>query len=111
MAAETTTATLEHDAAAPAAGKARARFFHGAPGLEVVDAAFTDGPSLAERIAYGSNSAYADLDPGKWALALKQAGYDKVLETFPALALAKGKIYTVVVAGPEGKREAFLVTE
>jgi len=109
--AEPSSATLEHDTTAPAAGKARVRFFHGAPGLEVVDAAFTDGPTIGERISYASNSGYVDADPGKWELVLKRAGYDEALHTFPSVEVKKGKIYTLVVAGPEAKREVFGIPE
>ncbi len=111
LAAEPSSATLEHDPKAPAAGKARVRYFHGAPGLEMVDAALVDGATIGERIAYASNSGYVDADPGKWDLVLRRAGYDAVLHTFPGVDLKKGKIYTLVVAGPEGKREVFGVPE
>lgn len=90
---------LVDDNAAPAAGEARVRFFHGSPDAPAVDVAVTGGPVLFGDVAFGESGGYLAVPAGTYDLEVRVAGTPAVALTLPGVALEAGNVYTAYAAG------------
>lgn len=91
-------AVLEDENAAPAAGSARVRFFHGSPDAPAVDIAVTNGPVIFPDVAFGESVAI-EVPAGGYDLEVRAAGSNLVALTLPGITLEAGKVYSVFATG------------
>lgn len=97
---------LVDDNAAPAAGQARVRFFHGAPDAPAVDVAVTGGPVLFGNVEFGDSGGYVEVPAGTYDLEVRVAGTTAVALTLPGVTLEAGNVYTAYAAGLLGDGQA-----
>ena len=99
-AAEISAVVLEDDNAAPTAGKAKLRVFHGSPDAPSVDV--KPGKPDAEKlftVAYKASSGYKEIDPAQVAIVLTAAGKTEAAANFKPIKLDAGQVYTVFALG------------
>jgi len=99
------TLTLIPDALkAPAAGKARLRLIHAAPGVDQLDV-FPVGQTrgIFNGQSFGRVTEYKDVTPGAAELAVRKHGSKTDELNLDEVKLEAGKLYTVILLGGEGK--------
>jgi hypothetical protein len=91
---------LLHDDLLPAAGKARLRVIHAAPGIETIDLAIVGTVTpLVGRIGFDQAPAFRDIDPTTAMLEVRSSpGTGRGLRLAP-MRLEAGRSYSVVVTG------------
>jgi hypothetical protein len=105
------------DLSTPAAGKAKVRFVHLAPGQPAVDVAVTGQESLFTNVGYGqaggqilsgegynvwSLGPFVNVDAGNVTFTVTKNSDHSVVNALENVALAAGKIYTVYINGTPG---------
>ncbi len=89
---------VSDDLTAPKTDKAKVRFIHLSPDAGKLN--MVNGETkLAENIAYKSASAYKEVDAKKTTFDIVDPEAKETLLTVEDLDLAKGKIYTIWIAG------------
>jgi len=86
------------NAAAPAAGNARVRFFHGSPDAPAVDIAVIGGPVVIAGAAFGDDASI-EVPAGTYDLEVRVAGTDINVLELRGLALAADTEYTAYASG------------
>lgn len=90
---------LVDDNAAPAAGNAKVRFFHGSPDAPAVDIALTGGPVLVPGTEFQDASGYLEVPAGAYDLEARVAGTDIVALTLPGVVVEDGVVYSAFATG------------
>jgi len=86
------------NAAAPGAGNARVRFFHGSPDAPAVDVALLGGPVVLPNVAFGEDGAI-EVPAGGYDLEVRVAGTDINVLELRGLEFAAGGEYTAYASG------------
>lgn len=90
------TATVLTDDRVPAEGQAKLRVFHASPSAPAeVDIAVTDGPILADALAYPAATGYLTVEAGSYPLEIRAAGDDAAALSLEA-TLEAGQNYTAI---------------
>ena len=96
------------DAIENEAGKARLRVIHAAPGAGEIEVSARSGEKLFGDVDYGDEDGFKSIAPWTGMLDIKSKDGKTTLFSTPAITLAAGKSYTVVVTrSAKGKLEAF----
>ena len=91
---------VRDDLAAPADGQARVRLFSAAPEDQSVTAEIVGGPLLAEDVAPGQTTGYADVDAQTWTVSVTAGDGETATGRVPVEA---GGVYTLLaVPGEDG---------
>lgn len=108
------TATVLTDDRVPADGQAKLRVFHASPSAPAeVDVAVTDGPVLAEALAYPEATGYLTVDAGTYPLEIRAAGEATAALSLEA-TLEAGENYTAIAMDDpetEGGVQVIVATE
>lgn len=96
---EVRTRVVYDDLTPPPAGQARVRLLSGASGA-TVDAQVVDGPLLAEDVAPGTATGYAEVDAQTWSIELTGAADQDPLVT--AVPVRAGGVYTLLALDAPG---------
>lgn len=86
------------NAAAPAAGNARVRFFHGSPDAPAVDIALLGGPVVIAGAAFGDDASI-EVPAGNYDLEVRVAGTDINVLELRGLAFSADTEYTAYASG------------
>ncbi|MFC3198071.1 DUF4397 domain-containing protein [Parapedobacter deserti] len=89
---------VSDDLTAPKTDKAKVRFIHLSPDAGKLNLSIGE-TKLAENIAYKNASAYKEVDAKKTSFDIVDPEAKETLLTVKDLELAKGKIYTIWIAG------------
>ena len=98
----------EDNLAAPASGKAHIRFFHLAPGANIVNigalvagnfVAWYSNRAFEDQLSMNSFSGFTPIDAGTYSVDVRVAGTTSSLLPPRDIALEAGKIYTIYVRG------------
>ncbi|MEM1009971.1 MAG: DUF4397 domain-containing protein, partial [Myxococcota bacterium] len=91
---------LEDDNTDPPQGKAKVRVFHGSPDAPTVQIK-TDKADGSEwfKIAFGTGTAYKEVDAGAIKIVLTEEGKSEALASYQAFTFEAGKVYTIVTHG------------
>ncbi|GAB3665367.1 hypothetical protein GCM10027596_31430 [Nocardioides korecus] len=92
---------LSDDLTAPPAGQSKVRLISAATTPATVDASIVAGPALANNLATGSSTGYADVKAQTWSVKLAGSnGQDSVVRR---VAVKAGGVYTLVaLTTPQG---------
>lgn len=93
------TKVVYDDLTPPPAGQARVRLLSGTAGGATVDAQVVDGPLLAEDVAPGTATGYAEVDAQTWSIELTGADQDSSVTAVPVRA---GGVYTLLALDASG---------
>jgi hypothetical protein len=87
---------LTDDLTAPPPGQARVRLLQGASTAPAVDVTAVDGPVIAEQVAFGTATGYADVPAGSWTLRIVPTGGSAEAVT-SEVTLAPGSVQTLLI--------------
>lgn len=97
---------LNDDLSRPSAGKAKVRIIQASGAVPLIDVALPDGTPIAANVAFATTTAYQQVAPGNWALALRASGSPSVVSTV-SCALKAGDVYSLIVLdGSDGRLRA-----
>lgn len=88
------TTVLADDLTAPPTGQAKVRLLSAATDPATIDATVVGGPSLAQDVATGSSTGYADVDAQTWSIEI--AGSDGTGAITRRVPVEAGGVYTLV---------------
>ncbi|MGE5830749.1 MAG: DUF4397 domain-containing protein [Micromonosporaceae bacterium] len=97
---------LSDDLSRPPTGKAKVRIIQASGAVPLLDVALPDGTPIASTVAFATATAYQQVAPGNWALALRASGSPSVMNTV-SCSLEAGDVYSVIVLdGANGRLRA-----
>lgn len=104
--------TVLTDDRTPADGQAKLRIFHASPSAPAsVDVAVTDGPVLAEGLAFGAATDYLTVDPATYPVEIRAAGEADAALSLEA-TLDAGQNYTAIAMdGGDAGVQVIVATE
>lgn len=92
-------AVFPDEISASSATKARVRFINLAAGLTAANFLITGGTASVNNIAFGTASAYIDVDPGSVSFETALTGGGSASANLGSFTLQAGKIYTIYTRG------------
>jgi Domain of unknown function (DUF4397) len=92
---------LSDDLSRPATGKAKVRIIQASGAVPLLDVSLPDSTPIATNVAFATTTAYQQVAPGNWALALRASGSSSVVSTV-SCNLEAGDVYSIIVLDAAG---------
>lgn len=92
-------AVFKDDRTSPSGNKAKVRFVNLAEGLASANLLITGGATLASNVAFGTASAFSEVDPGTFTLQTALSSSTVTSVNLGSFTLQSGKIYTIFTSG------------
>jgi hypothetical protein len=86
---------IDDDLSLPPAGRAKVRIIQASLRAPVLDISISNGPDIADHIAFATTTDYLSVNPGRWTLKAQGAGGSPV-STLTA-RLGSGNVYSLIV--------------
>jgi hypothetical protein len=86
---------LSDDLSLPAGNKAKVRIVQASVQVPVLGVSLTNGPSIAENVAFATTTDYYIVDPGSWQLQIRPATGSQ--STKVSATLGAGNVYSLLI--------------